>query len=225
MTDSPPVGVIFDMDGVLVDSADAHYESWRLLGLENDRVITRAQFDNSFGQRNAEIIPQRFGQVTPEKLQQLSERKEVLFREIVEQRVPAVPGAAELVRQLQEAGVRLALGSSGPLRNIRIMLQGMGVLELFSQIVSAEDVTRGKPDPQVFTLACERLELYPARCVVIEDAPAGVEAARAAGTRAVAVMMHHTRADLAQADLIVERLADLRVADLIKLATRIGKVE
>ena len=223
MTDSPPVGVIFDMDGVLVDSGDAHYESWRLLGLENDRVITRAQFEALFGQRNAEIIPLCFGEVTPEKLEQLSERKEVLFRRIVEHCVPAVPGAAELVRQLRTARVRLALGSSGPLRNIRIMLHGMGVLELFSQIVSAEDVTRGKPDPQVFTLACARLKLPPARCVVIEDAPAGVEAARAAGARVVAVMMHHTREDLAQADLIVERLADLKATDLVELATRASR--
>ena len=223
MNDSAPVGVIFDMDGVLVDSADAHYESWRLLGLENGREITRAQFDTSFGRRNEEIIPLRFGEVPPDKLQRLAERKEVLFREIVEQCVPAVPGAAELVRNLKKAGVRLAVGSSGPLLNIQIMLRGMGVLELFEQIVSSEDVTRGKPDPQVFALACERLELPPQRCVVIEDAPAGVAAARAAGARVVAVRMHHSREALADADLIVQRLADLQVADLVDLASRADK--
>ena len=223
MNNSAPVGVIFDMDGVLVDSADAHYESWRLLGVENGREITRAQFDASFGRRNVEIIPLRFGEVAPDELRRLSERKEVLFQEIVERQVPAVPGAAELVRKLKEAGVRLAVGSSGPLLNIQIMLRGMGVLELFEQIVSAEDVTRGKPDPQVFALACARLGLPSERCVVIEDAPAGVEAARAAGTRVVAVQMHHSREAFAQADMIVERLADLQVADFIDLANRVEK--
>ncbi len=205
------------MDGVLVDSADAHFHSWRQLGEEHGVAITRDAFAATFGRQNRDIVPLFFGPGAATRLQTLAGRKEELYREIIRSRVPAVPGAVALVRSLHAAGVHLAIGSSGPLPNVQTVLDGMGIAGLMEVIVSEQDVTRGKPDPQVFALACARLGLAPARCVVIEDAPAGVEAARAAGTRVVAVLMHHPRESLAGADLIVGRLGDLCVADLMAL--------
>jgi beta-phosphoglucomutase family hydrolase len=206
---SPLAGVIFDMDGVLVDSAGAHFESWRALGAEKGLTITQAQFAATFGRHNGDIVPILFGAVSPERLTALADRKEALYRDIVRGRVPAVPGAADLVRELRAAGLRLAVGSSGPLANIRLILRELGVSELFDAISSGEDVTRGKPDPQVFQIACERLGLPPQRCIVIEDAPVGIAAAKAAGCRAVAVMLHHGRDKFTEADVVVERLSDL----------------
>jgi beta-phosphoglucomutase family hydrolase len=206
---SPPAGVVFDMDGVLVDSAGAHFESWRALGAENGLTITQAQFAATFGRHNGDIVPILFGAVSQQRLTALADRKEALYRDIVRGRVPAVPGAADLVRELRAAGLRLAVGSSGPLANIRLILRELGVSELFDAISSGEDVTRGKPDPQVFQIACERLGLPPQRCIVIEDAPVGIAAAKAAGCRAVAVMLHHGRDKFTEADVVVERLSDL----------------
>jgi len=211
------IGVIFDMDGVLVDSAEAHRESWRLLAGELERTVTDTQFAESFGRQNRDIIPLLFGAVEEARMIALADRKESIYRDIVRGRVPIVDGAVELVRDLRRAGARLAVGSSGPRANIDLVLSAMGMTDAFEIVVSAEDVTRGKPDPQVFQLACRRLDLPPARCVVIEDAPVGVAAAKAAGARCAAVMMHHSRAALAHADCVAPRLSDLAAAGLLAL--------
>jgi beta-phosphoglucomutase len=137
----------------------------------------------------------------------------------VRRKVPAVEGAVELVRELSTAGVPLAIGSAGPRANIDLIVEGMGVQRHFAAIVSADDVTRGKPDPQVFQLACERLGMPPSQCVVIEDAPPGVVAGKRAGASVAAIMMHHSRETLAEsgADLVVSKLKDLSVEALRKL--------
>ena len=218
-TDSPPFGVIFDMDGVLVDSADAHWESWRLLARENRRTATREQFATTFGRQNRDIIPILFGEVSAAKMQALSERKEALYRDLIRDHPPVVPGAVELIRSLFADGAVLAVGSSGPRANIDLVLAAMEVVDAISVVVSADDVTRGKPDPQVFQLAVERLGLSPGRCIVIEDAPAGVLAAKAAGARAVAVLIHHPRQAFSQADCLVDRLSDLSVPRLRAIAS------
>jgi beta-phosphoglucomutase len=213
-----PTGVIFDMDGVLIDSAEPHLESWRRLAEECGGSVTREQFAATFGRQNRDIIPILFGEVSEDRTQVLSERKEEIYRDLVRERPPIVPGAVELVCGLKEAGAGLAVGSSGPMANVKLVVGAMGVGELISVIVSGDDVSRGKPDPQVFTVACERLGLAPGRCVVVEDAPAGVTAARAAGARAVAILMHHPADAFDGADLIVDRLGDLSVKQLISLA-------
>lgn len=212
-------GVVFDMDGVLVDSAEPHFESWQRLAREEGITISRSQFEASFGRQNRDIIPAFFGPVTPQRLAAIADRKEALYREIVRGKVPAVEGAADLVRELNKAGVPLAIGSAGPRANIDLIVEGMGVGRHFAAIISADDVTRGKPDPQVFQLACERIGLPPKQCVVIEDAPPGVMAGKRAGASVAAIMMHHTRETLsaAGADLIVSRLRELSVQQLKKL--------
>lgn len=210
----PPFGVIFDMDGVLIDSADAHWESWRRLGEENGVTVSREQFASTFGRQNSDIIPILFGEVASKKRQALSKRKEAIYRDLIRDQLPIVAGAVELVRSLHAAGVALALGSSGPRANIDLVLAAMRVADVFSAIVSADEVTRGKPDPQVFQLSIQRLGMPPGQCVVIEDAPAGVQAAKAAGARAVAVLIHHPLQDFPEADYTVERLADLSVEQL-----------
>ncbi len=218
-------GVIFDMDGVLVDSAPAHFESWQRLACEEGISITRKQFESSFGRQNRDIIPMFLGPVSPERLAAIANRKEAIYRDLVRAKVPAVDGAFELITELSAQRTPLAIGSAGPRQNIELVLEGMKVTGFFNVIVSGEDATRGKPDPQVFQLACERLRLPPHRCVVIEDATAGVDAARAAGTKVAAVMMHHPAETLkeAGADLVVEQLKDLTVARLKSLV--IGQID
>jgi len=218
MNPDSPIGVIFDMDGVLIDSAEPHFASWRLLADECGGTVTREQFAATFGRQNRDIVPVLFGEVSKTRLQALSDRKEEIYRDLVRTNPPIVPGADELVRGLAGLGARLAVGSSGPLANIEFVLGAMEVTGLISAIVSGDDVTRGKPDPQVFSVACERLGVSPACCVVVEDAPAGVQAARAAGTRAVAVLIYHTAEAFDGPDLMVRRLADLSVEQLVSLA-------
>lgn len=202
------------MDGVLIDSADAHWDSWRRLGEEIGVTVARERFTSTFGRQNRDIIPILFGEVDLKRSSALSKRKEAIYRDFIRDRPPIVAGAVELVRSLHAAGVALALGSSGPRDNIDLVLTAMRVADAISVIVSSDDVTRGKPDPQVFQLSIQRLGMPPEKCIVIEDAPAGVRAAKAAGARAVAVAVYHPRQAFPEADVTVDRLADLSVEQL-----------
>lgn len=217
MKNPSPFGVIFDMDGVLIDSADLHYQSWQQLAAELGKHVTQKQFAATFGRHNNDIIPMVFDVSSPEEIQKLADRKEEIYRDSIHHNTPIVHGAVDLIRALHEAGVILAIGSSAPLANIELVLSIMGVDRLFTAMVSADEVTRGKPDPQVFSLACQKINLKPNQCVVIEDAPAGIEAARAAYTKCVAVLMHHPRSAFPEADLIVEKLDELNVEKLTGL--------
>ena len=209
MNHRQPIGVIFDMDGVLVDSAQPHLDSWQLLAKENDRSVTREQFAATFGRQNNDIIPLLFGDMDARRCAALADRKEEIYRDLVRQAPPVVSGAIELIHALHERGVCLAVGSSGPRQNIELMLDAMGVRALIPVVITGDDVARGKPDPEVFTLACQGLGVEAVRCVVVEDAPVGIEAAMAAGTRTIAILMHHPAESFQNADCIVDRLSDL----------------
>lgn len=187
-------GVIFDMDGVLVDSAEAHYRSWLALAAEIGKSVSRERFAETFGRTNRDIIPLLLGPVSEDRCEALSRRKEVLYRESIRAAPPIAAGAPALLRELNRAGFRLAVGSSGPKENVELIVNALQAESLFSALVTAEDVTRGKPAPDVFLAAASRLGLAPGRCVVIEDAPAGIAAARAAGAISVALLSTH-RAD------------------------------
>ncbi|MGB2987026.1 MAG: HAD family phosphatase [Phycisphaerae bacterium] len=220
MNSDSSVGVIFDMDGVLIDSAAPHLRSWQLLAQECGGTVTEEAFARTFGRQNRDIIPIMFGQVSDARMRALADRKEEIYRDLIRARPPIVDGAVELVRGLYEAGARLAVGSSGPRDNIELVIASMNVADCISVIVSGDDVTRGKPDPQVFSLAADRLGIEPERCVVIEDAPVGVQAARAAGARTIAVLLYHPAEALEDADCVVLRLADLAAEKVVSLVHR-----
>ncbi len=206
-------GVIFDMDGVLVDSYQPHFESWRLLGREHGRDISEAEFAATFGRTSRDIIELLFGAGrSAAEIRQMDERKEALYRDLIRGRVPIMGGARELLKELRTAGARLAVGSSGPVENVELVLEALRDVVAFDAVVTGADVSRGKPDPQVFQLAAQRIGIAPGRCVVVEDAPAGVEAARRAGIRVVAIRSAHTAGQLDGADWVVDRLGNLTAA-------------
>jgi beta-phosphoglucomutase len=177
------------MDGTLIDSEEFHWISWRDAMADEGIAITRAQFLSSFGQRNDSIIPRWLGDAaTPERIERISGAKEVLYRRLVRERgISALPGAAEWVRRLHEQGWLQAIASAAPRSNIEVVLEALGAAHRFQEIVAAEDVSKGKPDPEVYLVAALRLEVAADRCVVVEDAPAGVEGARSAGMRTIGV--------------------------------------
>jgi len=208
-------GVIFDLDGVLVDSSRFHRESWRIVGEEKGFVMTDELFWRTFGMPNRYIIPLLLGRVPDEaELTEISERKEEVFRQLAAGRMQALPGSVELVKATAEDGFRVALGSSTPWSNIRVVLETLGIRSYFGHIVCVDDVTHGKPHPEVFLKAAQGIGLPPSRCVVIEDAVVGVEAAKAAGMRCLAVTTTHPAEKLALADQVVPDLTHVTPADL-----------
>jgi beta-phosphoglucomutase len=204
--------VIFDLDGVLVDSYQAHYESWLEVCQQRGWTMTRQQFETTFGRTSREVIREFWGAEVCDdaEVRALDERKEAIFREFLARRFPVMDGALVLIDQLREAGFALAIGSSAPPENVALTLDRLERRQAFGAVVTAADVRRGKPDPQVFLLAAERLGAAPQACVVIEDAPIGIQAARAAGMKAIGfTSTGRQREQLAAADLVIAHLSEL----------------
>ena len=198
--------VLWDLDGTLVDSGEYHWRSWRDTMAAEGVPVTHAQFLASFGQRNDRILRGWLGDVEADRIERIAEAKESAYRQLAaDGGLIALPGAAEWVRRLHDSGWRQAIASSAPRLNVDVMLRALQLEQWFDAIVSAEDVTVGKPDPQVFLAAAKRLGVDPARCVVVEDAEAGVEAARRARMRCIGVSASTPLA----ADIAVRSLADL----------------
>ena len=217
---SEQCGVIFDVDGVLIDSYAAHFESWRRLGREVGFEMSEQQFVQTFGRTSREVIREFLPQfsTSAERVAELDDRKEELYRQIISADFPAMDGAGELIDGLFAAGLRLAVGSSGPPPNVALVLDHLRRRDKFRGVVTGVDVTRGKPDPQVFLLAAERLGLPPGRCVVVEDAPAGVAAAKAAGAKCLGLASSgRNPAVLAAADRVVMSLREVEPQDFVAL--------
>lgn len=212
--------VIFDVDGVLTDSYIPHYKSWERMFGEIGVEFSDEQFRSTFGRTNRDIFSQLYpGEtMTAERTKELGDRKEELYREIINENFTPLPGAVELIDALAAAGFKLGVGSSGPPENVRLTLEKLGRAGRFDAVVTGADVTHGKPHPEVFLKAAERLGVPPAQCAVIEDAPQGIEAANAAGMTSIAVLGTTTREKLAHATLIVDghhELTPERIAALI----------
>lgn len=207
------LGAIFDMDGTLLDSYHAHQHSWQQAMSELDIEYTTDDFRRHFGQRNEEIIRDIFlslGRSEPanETIHSIADRKEALFRSVVVNQYAEMPGTTALLKSLRAGGWKLAVGSSAPRENVELALELLQLTELIDATVCGCDVKRGKPAPDVFLKAADSLGLQTESCVVIEDAPAGIEAAHRAGMPAVAIECPHHAADLSAADLQVTQFGE-----------------
>jgi HAD superfamily hydrolase (TIGR01509 family) len=200
---------IFDHDGVLVDSLDFHQQAWLELGRRAGLTITPEFIHETFGMTNPMILRTLLGSSpTDAQLADYGNLKEVCYRDVARGRISLMTGVHGLLDVLTAAGVLLAIGSSGPRANLDLTVSSCGLVGRFATIVSLEDITRGKPDPEVFLIAARRTGVAPARSVVFEDAPVGIQAAKAAGMLAVGVTTTHPPAALAAAgaDQVVNTL-------------------
>jgi beta-phosphoglucomutase len=208
---NPIQAVIWDLDGVIIDSADEHRRAWQRLAREEGIVMTDADFWATFGKRNDDIFATLWGNLPPERVKELSDRKEKYFRELISESAAPLPGAIELMRGLHDVGFAQALASSTPVENINLIAEVLGLKRYLSILVSGETVARGKPAPDIFLKAAAELHMDPTVCLVIEDAVAGVEAAHAAGMRCIAVAGNRDLPDLRKADLMVKDLTEVDV--------------
>jgi HAD superfamily hydrolase (TIGR01509 family) len=168
--------------------------------------ITESDFLATFGQRNDEILTKWLGDAaTPDRIRSIGDAKEVAYRDLIQaDGLDPLPGAADWVRTLHDAGWLQAIASSARRLNVEVMRRVLGFDALIEMWVGAEDVSVGKPDPEVFLTAASRLSIPPARCIVVEDAAAGMEAARRAGMRSIGVAE-----GAAAADIVVRSLDEL----------------
>ena len=198
------------MDGVLVDTGPWHLEAWYGLAERRGWRMSDEFFSRTFGMQNYQIIPQMTDEVlSRDVIDEAGEWKEQRFRELIAGKVKPLEGAAELVGDLKAGGFALAVGSSGPRNNVEMVLESAGLRGEFAVVVAGEDVENSKPAPDTFLRAAQCLSLAPGRCVVIEDAAYGVDAALAAGMAAVAVTTTLPREQLSHAHLVVDSFGEL----------------
>lgn len=210
-------GVLWDLDGVLIDSSRQHLESWMRILPRFGLTMTKELHEQTFGMNNREILTIMLGE-PPEAdtLRRISREKESAFREIIRGTVEPLAGAVELLEQLHSAKMRQAIASSAPQENIRVVVNELQIGGYFRALVSGHDLP-AKPDPAIYLEAARRIALGPEACVVVEDAVVGVRGAITAGMRAVGVTTTHPANALQDANLIVESLLDLSVDEIAHL--------
>jgi len=203
------------MDGVIADTALYHFKAWQEVFQKRGINFTTEDFKHNFGQRNDSIIRYALGKnVSPGEVDVIANEKEENYRQRVAQNIKPLSGAIELITSLKEHRLKMAIASSAPIENIQLVTRGLAVNNYFQVIVWGREVTKGKPSPQAFLLAAKRLEVEPKNCVVIEDAVAGVTAAKRAGMKCLAVTNTHSKQSLVEADLVVDTLEAISVDDL-----------
>lgn len=218
MSETETIAVIWDMDGVIADTGPYHLKSWQKVFKNRGVSFTKEDFARNFGQRNDTIIRIILGAEMPQnEVTRIAQEKETIFRKLSKDKIRALPGAIKLIKSLNEHGIKIALASSAPVENIQLVTESLGIDDCFQAIVSGKDVTIGKPSPQSFLLAAERLRIAPQRCIVIEDAIAGVAACKSAGARCLAVTNTNSKEKLKKADCIVDSLEVVTIKDLEKL--------
>ena len=200
--------VLWDMDGTLIDSAEYHWITWHDTLDELGVALTRESFNGWFGSRNDRILRRYFGDDFPlGEIARIGELKESRYRTLVrEHGIVLLPGVEGWLQGLRQSGWRQAVASSAPPANIAVLLEVLHLEDVFDRTVSAEEVAHGKPHPDVFLRAAEKLGVAPDRCVVVEDAPVGVEAGRRGGMRTIGIAGMHGRLD---ADVVTSSMADL----------------
>jgi beta-phosphoglucomutase family hydrolase len=218
MSEGKLEAVLWDLDGVIADTARYHYLAWQDIFRERGVSFTWPEFIKHFGQRHDTIIRFALGdKLTPEEFDAITERKQSTYRRLVAANIIPLPGAIDLLKKLQEHGIKSAIASSAVPENIDVILGGLGIKSYFQAIAWGTEVKEGKPSPQIFLLAARKLGVRPAGCAVIEDAIAGVAAAKKAGMKCIAVTNSHPQQDLQKADLIVDSLEGVGIDDLAGL--------
>lgn len=211
MKDAHYYGGIFDLDGVLVDTAKYHYMAWKQLAAELGFDFTLQQNEALKGvsrMRSLEILLECGGlgdRFDEEEKKQLAEKKNEMYVQYIRElpKTELFPGVLDTFSKMKQAGIKIALGSAS--KNAGMILQRLEIASYFDAIIDGTKVTQAKPDPEVFMLAAQELQLLPEQCVVFEDSQAGIEAAKRAGMLAVGV---GTAQQLPKADLIIERVSD-----------------
>jgi beta-phosphoglucomutase family hydrolase len=211
--------ILWDMDGVISDSYSFHFVAWQETFAKRGIKFTKGDFTKLFGTRNDFIIGTIMGREFPERdVKIMVQEKEETFRRKATGGIKPFPGVVRLLNALKKGNFKLGLVSSAPKENIDLVLNELNLAGTFNCVVFGQEVSESKPSPQIYLLAARKLEVTPNDCVVIEDSPLGVKAAKTAGMKCLAITNTHPRQKLKEADRVVNSLENV---DLITLLTRV----
>lgn len=185
------LALIFDMDGVLIDSNPLHRQAWEIFNRRFGLETTQAMHERMYGKRNDEIVRDFFGDLPPDEIARRGAQKEKLYREMVAGKIESflVPGVRAFLETVREAP--MAVASNAEAENVALILRAGRLAQYFRTALDGSQVVNPKPHPEIYLRAAEQLETAPGNCVVFEDSYSGVEAARAAGMRVIGIRTTH----------------------------------
>lgn len=209
---------IFDMDGTLVDNMRFHTKAWGKMLAENGVEMDAHDFlVKTAGKTNREILPTVFGDISDKRVEELGKRKETLYREYFLPHRKTVDGVVEFLEAARNFGVKMAVATAAPIGNVEFILDGLDLRKYFQAVVTAADVSRGKPDPEIFLKSAEKLNVEPKNCLVFEDAIGGFEAAHRAGMKSVGIATVNSIEDILRRDSVVEAHDDFMKLNPLEL--------
>lgn len=212
-------GVIFDMDGTLVDNSPIHEQAFEIWCKTRGFSFTHSDLEKLFGMGNDDILKFVTGDpnLTDETIDLYAQEKEATYRELYAPTIKPIAGLLDLLSELEAQGVKMAIGSSGMRKNVDFVLEKCGIERYFSALANGDLVKKAKPDPAIFLLAAQMLGLQPQECVVIEDSFAGIEAARRAGMKVVAITTSFEASRHKDFDILIDDFTQIKAEDILAL--------
>ncbi len=212
------IGLIFDMDGVLVDNHEYHFLSWQKLAGKYDISIDEHFYREKMNGRTLmELMRVVFNKpMEPAEARSIGMEKEALYRELYHDYRALTPGLVNFLESAKKAGIPMAVGTSAPKENVIFTLDGLNIRHYFVDVVDDRAVTKGKPDPEVYLKCADAIQRIPSHCIVFEDALSGIQAGKSAGAKVVALATSHKREELV-ADLIIDDFRNFNLQDVFKL--------
>ena len=211
--------VIFDLDGTLLDNNDVHLKAWKQYLKENEKQISDEDFkENISGRTNKDAIEHIYQkEMTEDEASKYYLEKEEIYRKMYRPDIAPITGLQDFLEELHKHKIAMAIATSGIQVNIDFMFNHVPIKKYFKKIVNSGDVSKGKPDPEIFLKAAEALHIPTENCIVFEDSIAGVRAGKSAGMKVVALTTTHTPEELKEADLVIKDYSEIDFERLMSL--------
>ena len=206
------IGLLFDMDGVIVDNHKYHFLSWQKLAEKYDIAITEEFYKKEMnGKTFMGIMEVLFKKnISPKNGKRIAIEKEAIYRELYKSQLKPTNGLIDFLKMIKKEGIPMVVGTSAPVENVDFTLDGLSIRSYFNGVVDDRAVTKGKPDPEVYLKCALLAKKAPKNCIVFEDAIAGIKAGKAAGAKVIALATSHKREEL-EADLIVNNFESINL--------------
>lgn len=211
--------VIFDLDGTLIDNNSFHLKAWQAFYKKRNRSLTEAEYKQHFnGKTNVDVLAHVFKDpLSPAENDTYTNEKEGLYREIYEPHIEPVKGLLNLLQGIHIAGIPLAIATSGIKVNIDYMFEHVAIRHYFKEVIYSKDIKRGKPDPEIYFVTAKKLNVPTESCIVFEDSVAGIQSAKAAGMKVIAITTTHTPEELHLADKLIRDYDEISINDIYEL--------
>ncbi len=217
-----PEGLIFDLDGTLIDNNAYHIEAWKEFYKKINKEFSHEEYMRNINGRISKVIfpylMQR--QMKDDEIMQMDDEKESLYRELYGAHMQPIKGLVDFLEDLLKDGYKMAIATSGLPPNIEFMFKKLPLRKYFSAVVNASHITNGKPHPEIFERAAKEIGADPNNCIAFEDSIAGIRSAKAAGMRVVGLTTTHSKEDIAEADLIIADYTEISSETLLQLMQR-----